>query len=81
VRPWHLLLLAFPLVGAAMAYGAMQRRAWLAEAEQVFASALAAASGDRPLPPGVRFSMSGWRGGDIVDVKPEARFAVEVDPR
>lgn len=81
VRPWHLLLCAVPLMVAAMAGGAMQRRAWLAEAEQVFASAVAAASADRPLPPGVAFSMWEWRGDDMVDVKPEPRYSVTVDPR
>jgi hypothetical protein len=64
-----------------MAYGAMQRRAWLAEAEQVFAAAMAAASADRPLPTGVQFSMWEWRGDESVQAKPEARYAVRVDPR
>lgn len=81
VRPIHLAVLAGLLMGAAMLGGALYRRAWLSEAEQVFTATMAAANAERPLPPGVEFSMWEWRGDDLVDVKPEASFAIKVDPR
>jgi uncharacterized membrane protein len=81
VRPIHVALLAVPLLGAAMAGGAMHRRAWLAEAEQVFTATVAAASAGRPLPPNVELRMWDWRGDDMVEVTPEARFATRVDAR
>jgi hypothetical protein len=81
VRPMHMVVLAGALLGAMMAGGAMYRRAWLAQAEQVFAATIAAASADRPLPAGVQFWMWEWRGDDMVDVKPDARYVVRVDPR
>lgn len=81
VRPIQLGVLAGALLGASLACGAMYRRAWLGEAEQVFAATIAAASADRPLPAGVQFWMWEWRGDDMVDVKPEARYMVRVDPR
>lgn len=81
VRPVHVAVLAVTLLGAAMAGGAMYRRAWLAEARQVFATTLAAASADRPLPADVEFWMWEWRGDDMVLAKPDARYTVRVDPR
>lgn len=81
VRPVHLLVLAGALLCVAMAGGAMYRRAWLAEAEQVFAATIAAASADRPLPQGVQFWMWEWRGDDMVEVKPDARYMLRADAR
>lgn len=81
VRPWQMLLLSSVLIGSGLSAGATARHRWLSEAEQVFAATMAAARADRPLPPGVEFSMWEWRGNDMVDVKPEARFTVEADPR
>lgn len=80
VRPWQMLLLGCVVIGIAMAGGAMARRRWLSEAERVFAATMAAASADRPLPPGVEFSMHEIRGDDFVYVTPEARYVLEVDP-
>lgn len=81
VRPGQMLSIGCVLIGLGMAGGAILRHRWLAEAEQVFAATMAAASADRPLPAGVQFWMSEWRGDDMVDVKPEARYMVRVDPR
>jgi hypothetical protein len=80
VRLWQMLLLGCVVIGMAMAGGAMARRRWLSEAEQVFAATIAAASADRPLAPGVKFSMYERRGDEFVDVTPEARYVLEVDP-
>jgi hypothetical protein len=81
VRLWQMLLLGCLLIGMGLAGGAMARRRWLAEAEQVFAATIAAASADRPLPAEVEdFSMYERRGEDYVRVSPEARFVMEVDP-
>lgn len=81
VRGWQVLSMGCVLVGLAMAGGAMARRRWLSEAERVFTATMAAASTDRPLPPGVEFSMWGWRGDTLVDVIPGARFVARADPR
>lgn len=80
VRVWQMLLLGCVLIGMAMAGGAMARRRWLSEAEQVFAASIAAASADRQLPPGVQFVMYERRGDNLVHVTPEARYVLEVDP-
>lgn len=81
VRTRHLVLLAVPLLSVGMFAGAMYRRAWLSEAEQVFTATMAAASAGRPLPPGVELWMWEWRGDDMVDVTPEARYETRADPR
>ncbi|HEX6368286.1 MAG TPA: hypothetical protein VF006_05105 [Longimicrobium sp.] len=80
VRLWQMLLLGCVLIGMGMAGGAMARRRWLSQAEQVFAATIAAASADRPLPPRVEFSMYASRGDDRVYAPPEARYVLEVDP-
>ena len=77
----HVILAATPLVAALAISGAMQRRAWLTEADRVLVGAMTAASENRSLPEGVEFSMYEWRGGDIVEVIPERRFTIEIDPR
>jgi hypothetical protein len=81
VRPLHLLAMGMMLIGVGMTAGAMERRAWLAEAEQVFAATMTAASTGRPLPPGVEFSMMERRGDEYVHLDPEPGFTVDVDPR
>jgi hypothetical protein len=79
VRAAHLLLPACILLAASMAAGAMHRRAWLAEAEQVFAATLSAAGAGRPLPPGVDFTMRERRGDEYVSVNPQGSYATVVD--
>lgn len=81
VRPIHVIVAAIPFVAALAISGAIQRRAWLNEADAVFAATIEAASADRPLRPGVEFLMFEWRGGEVVRVKPEARFMMKIDPR
>lgn len=81
MRAWQVLAIGCVLVGLGMAGGAMARRRWLSEAERVFAATMAAASTDRPLPPGVEFSMWEWRGDELVDVIPEPRYVARADPR
>lgn len=81
VRPIHVILAATPFVAALAIGGAMQRRAWLMEADRVFAATITAASANRSLPAGVEFSMYEWRDGDMARVNPDGRFAIEVDPR
>lgn len=81
VRPAHLLIGVCILVAAAMAVGAMQRRAWLRQAEQVFAATMAATAGGGLPPPGVEFSMYAMRGDESYPATPEGRYETRVDPR
>lgn len=80
VRPIHLLLMGIVLIAAGMTVGARHRRAWLAEAERVFAATMAAASAGRPLAPGVQFSMYERRGDEYRSVAPEPAYVAEPDP-
>ena len=79
-RPWQMLLLGCVVIGMGMTSGAMARRRWLSEAEQVFAASMAAASTGRPLPAEVEYFSMYERGG-YMPVSPEARFVAEADPR
>lgn len=81
VRPRHLLIGVCILLTAGMAAGAMQRRAWLRQAEQVFAATMAATAGGGPPPPGVEFSMYAMRGDESYPATPEGRYEKRVDPR
>jgi hypothetical protein len=81
VRPAHLLLGVCILVTAAMAAGAMQRRAWLRQAEQVFTATMAATHGGGLPPPGVEFSMHAMDGDTSYLATPERRFETRVDAR
>lgn len=80
VRPLPLLLMGIVLIAAGMTAGARYRRAWLAEAEHVFAATMSAASAGRPFPPGVQFSMYERRGDDYRSVTPEPAYVAEPDP-
>lgn len=79
VPAWRMLLLACVFVSVGMSAGAMARERWLAEAEQVLAASIAAASAGQPMPAGVDFWMWEWRGHDMVDAKPEARYTLDPD--
>lgn len=81
VRPAHLLIGVCILLVAAMAAGAMQRRAWLRQAEQVFTATMAATHGGGPPPPGVEFSMYAVDGDTSYLATPERRFETRVDAR
>lgn len=81
VRPIHLLLMGIVLIAAGMTAGARYRRAWLAEAERVFAATMTAASAGRPLPRGVHLSMYERRGDDYRSANPEPAYVAEPDPR
>jgi hypothetical protein len=81
VRPAHLLLGICILLAAAMAAGAMQRRAWLRQAEQVFTATMAATHGGGLPPPGVEFSMYAMDGDTSYLATPERRFDTRVDAR
>ncbi len=81
VRPAHLLIGVGILLAVAMAVGAMQRRAWLREAEQVFAATMAATAGGGPPPPGVEFSMYAMDGDTSYVATPEGRYEKRVEAR
>jgi len=80
VRPASILLLGALLIAGGMAGGVMARRRWLAEAEQVFAATMAAASTGRALPRHVEFWMVERRGREYVYVDPAPGFAIQADP-
>lgn len=80
VRARQLVVMAAMLVTAGMAAGAQYRRWWLAEAERVFAAAMADASTGRPLAPGVELSMYATRGGEYSPAIPETVYVAEPDP-
>ena len=80
VRPASILLLGAVLLAAGLEGGAMARRRWLSEAEQVFAATMAAASTGRALPPRVEFSMVERRGEEYVHLYPTPGFAIHADP-
>lgn len=79
VRAAHLLIGVCILVAAAMAVGAMQRRAWLRQAEQVFTATMAATHGGGPAPPGVAFSMYAEDRDSSYMATPERRYETRVD--
>lgn len=81
VRPAHLLIGVCILLAAAMMVGAMQRRAWLRQAEQVFAATMAATAGGGLAPPGVEFSMYAMSGDTSYVATPEGRYETRVDAR
>jgi hypothetical protein len=81
VRPVHLLIGVCIPLAASMAVGAMQRRAWLSEAERVFTATMAATHGGGPPPPGVEFSMHAVDGDTSYLATPERRFETRVDAR
>jgi hypothetical protein len=80
VRPRHLWTIGVVLIAMALGAGAAYRRWWLAEAERVFAAAMAAASAGRPLPTGVRFAMYERRVGGSWPADPEPAYAATADP-
>lgn len=81
MRPAHLLIGVCILVAVTMVAGAMQRRAWLRQAEQVFIATMAATHGGGLPPPGVEFSMYAVDGDTSYLATPERRFETRVDAR
>lgn len=81
VRPAHLLIGVCILLAAAMAFGAMQRRAWLRQAERVFTATMAATHGGALPPPGVEFAMYAVDGDSSYLATPERRYETRVSAR